>query len=98
MSRDFIQVVGAAAALAAVIIACMALVVLITVVPVRGDMRLLHEDIRSLRWDIQRGFEAVDSEFRAVRLDIADLCERLTRVETLLEKDTDQPDDSVEGP
>ena len=109
MSRDFIQVIGAAAALAAVIIAGMALVVSITVAPVREDMRLLHEDIRSLRTEMQRGFEAVGSEFKAVRgevnslrqdmndefkavrSDMAEISERMTRVETLLERDADQP-------
>ena len=127
MSRDFIQVIGAAAALAAVIIAGMALVVSLTVAPVREDMRLLHEDIRSLRTEMQRGFEAVDSEFKAVRgevsslrqdmndefkavrgevnsfrqdmndefkavrSDMAEISERLTRVETLFERDADQP-------
>ena len=54
MSRDFIQVVGVAPALAAVIIAGMALVVSITIAPVRGDMRLLHEDIHFLRTDATR--------------------------------------------
>ena len=67
MSRDFIQVIGAAAALAAVIIAGMALVVSITVAPVREEMCLLREDMRSLHTEMQHGFEAVTSEFRAVR-------------------------------
>ena len=127
MSRDFIQVIGAAAALAAVIIAGMALVVSMTVAPLR-------EDMRSLRTEMQRGFEAVDSEFKAVRSeigsvrgevnglrqdmnnefkavrseitnlrqdmnnefkavrsDMADLHVRLTRVETLLERNAGQP-------
>ena len=70
MSRDFIQVIGAAAALAAVIIAGMALVVSMTVAPVREDMRLLHEDMRSLRTEIQ-------SEFKAARSDMADIREHL---------------------
>ena len=94
MSRDFFQVIGAAAVLAAVIIAGMALVVSITVSPVREGMRLLHEDMRSLRTEMQRGFEAVGNEFKAVRSDMADLRERLTRVETLLERDAGQPDAS----
>ena len=116
MSRDFIQVISAAAGLAAVIIAGMALVVSMTVAPVREDMRLLHEDMRSLRTEMQRGFEAVDrefkavrggiageitslrqdmnNEFKAVRSDMADLRERLARVETLLERDPGQPDAS----
>lgn len=134
MSRDFIQVIGAAAALAAVIIAGMALVVSITVAPVREEMRLLREDMRSLHTAMQRGFEAVDSEFKAmrgevsslqqgmndefkavrgemsnlrqdmndelkaIRSDMADLRERLTRMETLLERDTAGPDASDEQP
>ena len=73
MSRDFIQVIGAAAALAAVIIAGMALVVSITVAPVREEMRLLREDMRSLHTAMQRGFEAVDSEFKAVRGEMTNL-------------------------
>ena len=73
MTRDFIQVIGAAAALAAVIIAGMALVVSITVAPVREEMRLLREDMRLLHTAMQRGFEAVDSEFKAVRGEMANL-------------------------
>ena len=95
MSRDFIQVIGAAAALAAVIIAGMALVMSITVAPLR-------EDMRSLRTEMQRGFEVMgkeittlrqdmNNEFKAVRSDIADLHVRLTRVETLLERNAGQP-------
>ncbi len=84
MSRDFIQVIGAAAALAAVIIAGMALVVSMAVAPLR-------EDMRSLRTEVQRGFEAVNNEFKAVRSDMADLRERLARVETLLELDASRP-------
>ena len=72
MSRDFIQVIGAAAALAAVIIAGMALVVSITVAPVREDMRLLHEDIRSLRTEMQRGFEILGGEIASLRQDMND--------------------------
>lgn len=96
-SPDFVRVISAAAALAAVISAGMALVMSIIVAPLREDIRLLYEDTRLLRADMQRGFEAVDteikaarqdtnSEFKAIRRDIATLSERLTRVETLLEQ------------
>ena len=95
ISRDFIQVIGAAAALAAVIIAGMALVVSITVAPLR-------EDVRSLQTEMRRGFEIMggeiaslrqdmNDEFKAVRSDMTDLRERLTRVETLIERDMGQP-------
>ena len=73
-SPDFVRVIGAAAALAAVIIAGMALVMSITVAPLREDMRLLREDIRLLyedtrllRADMQRGFEGTDAESKAIR-------------------------------
>ena len=95
ISRDFIQVISVAAALAAVIIAGMALVMSMTVAPLR-------EDMRSLRTEMQRGFEVLgreittlrqdmNNEFKAVRSDMTDLRERLTRVETLLELNADRP-------
>ena len=98
MSRDFVQVIGAAAALAAAIIAGMALVMSITVAPIR-------EDIRLLRMEMQRGFEGVDAkfegvdadfksvddEFKAIREDLAAIRERLRRVETLLEQGAGRP-------
>ena len=116
MSRDFIQVIGAAAALAAVIIAGMALVMSITVAPLREDMRSLRTEmqrgfevmsgeITNLRQDMNNEFKAVrgeitseitglrqdmHNEFKAVRSDMAEIRVRLTRVETLLERDTDR--------
>lgn len=69
-STDFVRVISAAAALAAVIIAGMALVVSITVAPIREDMRLLREDMRLLRTDMQRGFAAADAESKAMRQDM----------------------------
>jgi hypothetical protein len=83
-SREIIQIVGAAIALVMVIVAGMSLVVSMTLAPMREDMRLI-------RAEMQRGFEAVDSEFKAVREDVADIRERLTRVETLLERNAGQP-------
>ena len=61
MSRDFVQVLSAAAALAAVSIAGMALVVSIIVAPIR-------EDVRLLRTDMQRGFEAINADHHAAPL------------------------------
>ena len=94
ISRDFIQVIGTATGLAAVIIAGMALVMSITIAPIR-------EDMRSMRSEMQRGFETVrgeiaavredmNNEFKAIRKDIAGVSERLTRVETRLERDADR--------
>lgn len=84
MSRDFVQVISAAAALVVVMIAGMSLIVSMAVTPLRDDMRLLRddmrllrddmrlmqEDMRLLRADMQRGFKAVDDEFKAVRGEI----------------------------
>ena len=44
---------------------------------------------------MQEEFKVVREEFKAVRSDIAVLSERLTRVETLLERDADQADSAV---
>ena len=86
MSRDFVQVIGAAAALAAVIIAGMALVMSITVAPLREDIRLLRGEVAGLRQDMNDEFKGVDDEFKVVREDLAAIRERLRRVETLLEQ------------
>ena len=66
ISRDFIQVISVSAVLAAVIIAGMALVVSMAVAPLR-------ENMRSLRTEMRSGFEAVGSEFKAVRGEITSL-------------------------
>ena len=42
--------------------------------------------------------QRVEDEIKAVRSDMADLGERLARVETLLERDTGQPDASNAQP
>ena len=108
MSTDFVRVISAAAALAAVIIAGMALVMSLTAAPIREDMRLMHEDIRLLRTDMQRGFEDADaenkalrqdmnSEFKAIREEIKTLSERLTRLETLFEQITGPTNDPEES-
>ena len=61
-------------------------------------------DFKTVRQEMQHGFEAVDAdfdavdaefkavdaEFKAVRQDLADLSERLTRLETLLEQGASQ--------
>lgn len=85
-SREIIQIAGAAIALVAVMFAGMSLVVSMTLAPVREDMRLLREELAGLRQDMNDGF-------KAVREDLADIRERLTRVETLLEQDAGQPED-----
>ena len=59
---------------------------------VRGEMQ---NEFKAVRGEMQNEFKAVrgemSSEFKAVHADLADIRERLTRVETLLESETDQP-------
>lgn len=81
--KELTPVLTALTGLAAVIIAGTALVVSLTVAPLREDLRLLRQDM-------QRGFETVDMELKAVHRDIAEIRERLTRVETLLQQGADQ--------
>lgn len=54
---------------------------------VRGEIDRVLGEVNGLRQDIH-------DEFKAVHSDIADLRERLTRVETLLGGYTEQPDAS----
>lgn len=51
---------------------------------VRGEIGGVRDEVNSLRQDM-------NNEFKAVRSDIAVLRERMTRVETLLERDADRP-------
>lgn len=81
--KELTPVLTALTGLAAVIIAGTALVVSLTVAPLREDLRLLRQDV-------QRGFAAVDMEFKAVHQDSAEIRERLTRVETLLQQGAGQ--------
>ena len=90
-SREIIRIAGAAIALVAVIIAGMSLVVSMTLAPMREDLRLLCGEITTLRRDMNDGFKAVNNEFKALREDLAESRERLTRVETLLEQNIGQP-------
>jgi len=48
---------------------------------VRGEIGSVRDEVNDLRQDM-------NDEFKAVRSDIAALSERMTRVETLLERDT----------
>ena len=64
---------------------------------VDADFDAVDAEFKTVRQEMQRGFEAVDAdfdavdaEFKAVRKDLADLSERLTRLETLLEQGAGQ--------
>ncbi len=71
----------------------------------RALRRDMQDEFKAVRGEMNSGFEAVDSEFKAIRGemnsefkairgDITDVRERLTRVETLLERRTDPPGDA----
>lgn len=114
-AKDVALIVSGLGGFSAVIIAAIALVVSMTLAPLRDDVHLMRQemqlmrqdtrrgfeavdaDFKAVRQDMQRGFEAVDADFKAVdgelkavRQDLADLSERLTRVETLLEQGAGQ--------
>ena len=96
-AKDVALIVSGLGGFSAVIIAATALVVSMTLAPLRDDVHLMRQEMQLMRQDTQRGFEAVDADFKAVddelkavRKDLADLSERLTRVETLLEQGAGQ--------
>ena len=82
-AKDVVLIVSGLGGFSVVLVAAIALVVSMTIAPLRDDLRLMRQEM-------QRGFEAVDAEFKAVRQDLAALSERLTRVETLLEQGAGQ--------
>ena len=60
---------------------------------VRGEIGSVRGEIGSVRGEIGSLRENMNDEFKAVRSDMAGLRERLARVETLLERDAEPPDD-----
>ena len=59
VAKDIALIVSGLGGFSAVIIAAIALVVSMTIAPLRDDLRLMRQEI-------QRGFEAVDANFKAV--------------------------------
>ena len=53
---------------------------------VDDEFKAVDDEFKAVRQEMQLGFKAVDDEFKAVRKDLADLGERLIRLETLLEQ------------
>ena len=53
------------------------------------DFEAVDAEFKAVRQEMQRDFKEMDAEFKAVRKDLADLSERLVRLETLLEQGAD---------
>ena len=64
------------------------------IAPLQTDIRAIPGRLDRMDGRLQR----MEDETKAVRSDMADLRERLARVETLLERDSGQPDTSGEQP
>ena len=63
------------------------------IAPLQTDIRAIHGRLDRMDGRLQDGrLQRMEDETKAVRSDMADLRERLARVETLLERDADQPD------
>ena len=106
--REWLALIGAVVVILGGLLGGMRLVV----APLYTEMQALRRDIQAVhsrldRMDtrmheefsvIREEFKAVRSEIADIREDIAVLSERLTRVETLLERDTAGPDASDEQP
>lgn len=99
--REWLALIGAVVVILGGLLGGVRLVV----APLYTEMQALRRDIQAVhsrmdRMDtrMQEEFTVMREEFTAVRSDVADLRERLTRVETLLERDTAGPDASDEQP
>ena len=85
------------AGLVIVVIGGLAGTVKLVIAPLERDVRAIHGRLDRMHDE----FKSVDDEFKAVREDIAaihaalaDVRERLTRLETLLERDAPPPNDA----
>lgn len=86
LAKDVALIVSGLGGFSVVLITALALVMSMTVAPLRDDLRLMRQEMRSGFEAVDADFKAVDDEFKAVRKDLADLSERLARLETLLEQ------------
>ena len=81
MSPEFMAVIGAAIALAAVILSSQR-----AMRREIGDMRQeMHQEVSALRQEVRQEIGKVHQEIRKVQQDIGDLRERMARLEGLFE-------------
>ena len=66
IAKDIVLIVSGLGGFSAVIIAAIALVLSMTIAPLRDDLRLMRQEMQLMRQEMQRGFEAVDANFKAV--------------------------------
>ena len=90
VAKDIALIASGVGGFSAMIIVAVALVVSMTLAPLRDDVHLMRQDTQRGFEAVDADFKAVDDELKAVRKDLADLSERLTRVETLLEQGAGQ--------
>ncbi|MDE0207565.1 MAG: hypothetical protein OXP66_16250 [Candidatus Tectomicrobia bacterium] len=89
--REWLALIGAVVVILGGLLGGVRLVV----APLYTEMQALNGRMDRMDARMQEEFKVVREEFKAVRSDIAVLSERLTRVETLLERDADQADSAV---
>jgi len=94
--REWLALIGAVVVILGGMLGGMRLVV----APLYTEMQAVNGRIDRMDARMQEEFSVMREEFKAVRGEIADirediaaLSERVTRVEILLERDADQPDD-----
>ena len=100
--KEWLTIAGVVVVVAGGILGGMKLII----APLQTDIRAIHgrldrmeeeiggvrEEVGSVRGEVNSLRQDMNDEFKAVRSDMADLRERLARVETLVERDTGQPD------
>ena len=67
VAKDIALIASGVGGFSAMIIAAIALVLSMTIAPLRDDLRLMRQEMQLMRQEMQRGFEAVDADFKAVR-------------------------------
>jgi len=85
--KEWLALIGAVVVILGGLLGGMRLVV----APLYTEMQGLRRDVQAMDARMDRMDTRMQDEFKAVRSNIAELSERLARVETLLERDADQP-------
>jgi hypothetical protein len=67
----------------------------LVIAPLHADIRAIHGRMDRMDGRMQQMEKGMANEFKAVHSDLADIRERLTRVATLLERQTDQPGETM---
>ena len=107
-AKDVVLIVSGLGGFSAVLVAAIALVVSMTITPLRDDVRLMRQEMRHgfeavdaefkvVRGEMQRGFGAVDADFEAVDADFKAVRQEMQRGFEAVDADFKAVDDEFKA-